>query len=91
MSGLIFVAAGIIVIAGILAFRGIRVGLLSVQLATILMIIASVMAVVLIELSANDSNIIGAVFTAMLLAIPAGFFTFVLGRSLEQQRSKREK
>lgn len=91
MSGLIFVAAGVIVIAGILAFRGIRVRLLSVQLATVLMVVASAMAGVLIELSASDSNIIGAVFTAVLLALPAGFFTFVLGRSLEQQRDKLEK
>jgi hypothetical protein len=91
MSGLIFVAAGIIVTAGILAFHGIRVRFLSVQLATILMVVASAVAGVVIELSANDSNIIGAAFTATLLAIPAGSFTFVFGRSLEQQRDKREK
>lgn len=91
MGNSFLLAGGVIGLAGMLVFIGIRYRVLSVVQATIVMTIISAITGAVMELSLNSSDTIGATCTASLGAVIFGFWTFVFGRMFEQWLSRQQK
>ena len=91
MTASIFLAGGmVVVVAWIAAFAGIRARKLSVVWATMIMVIVAGIGGGLMEIGYGN-GMIGAVCVGLPGAAIIGFWTFVFGRVLEQQRNKQQK
>jgi hypothetical protein len=91
MGTAIFLVGSVIALIGMMVFVGIRLRIVSALQAAIVMTVVSGVSGVVMELSSNSSDSLGATCTGTLLAGIFGVWTFVFGRALEQWVSKQPK
>jgi hypothetical protein len=90
MGAYFLMAGSVIAVSAMLTFRGIRLGTLSVVQASIIMMIIAAATGAALEASLGKEAIQGAC-VGSLLGFGFGLSMFAFGRTLEQERNKRQK